>query len=90
MGPYKEWLRSLGLFSPEKRRQRGDSVEVHNFLTRAAEGQLCSLHSVTSDRALRECLGLCQERFWLDVRERFFPRAWSGTETGSQGQWPWP
>lgn len=42
-GPYKEWLRSLGLYSLGKRRQRRDSVEVHNFLTRAAEGQLCSL-----------------------------------------------
>lgn len=37
-GPYEEWLRSLGLVSLEKRRQRGDSVEIPNFLTRGSRG----------------------------------------------------
>ena len=36
---YEEWLKSLGLFSPEKMRLRGDLITTCGFLTRGAEGQ---------------------------------------------------
>ncbi|KAJ7417033.1 hypothetical protein BTVI_34038 [Pitangus sulphuratus] len=59
--PYEERLRSLGLFSLEKRRLRGRG---------GAGTDLFSL--VTSDRTHRNGMKLCQERFRLDIRRMFF------------------
>ena len=48
---YKEWLRSFGLFSLEKRRLRGDLIAVYSFLTRESGGAGVDLSSlVTSVR----------------------------------------
>ena len=48
---YEEWLRSLGLFSLEKRRLRRDLIMVYSFLTRVSGGAGANLFSlVTSDR----------------------------------------
>ncbi|KAK4826288.1 LOW QUALITY PROTEIN: hypothetical protein QYF61_007135 [Mycteria americana] len=54
---YEEWLRSLGLFSLEKRRLRGDLVAVYNFLKGGSRGR-------SADLSLR--------KFRLDIRKRFF------------------
>jgi len=43
---YKEQLRSLGLFSLEKRRLRDGLITVNSFLMEAAEGELLTLGPV--------------------------------------------
>lgn len=37
---YEEWLKSLGLFSLEKRMQRGGLMVAYCFLTKGVEGQV--------------------------------------------------
>ncbi|KAJ7407001.1 hypothetical protein BTVI_64197 [Pitangus sulphuratus] len=48
--PCKEWLRSLGPFSLEKRRLRGDLIAVYSFLMRGRQGTgpLADLFSVVT------------------------------------------
>ncbi|KAJ7426600.1 hypothetical protein WISP_14508 [Willisornis vidua] len=72
---YEEQLRALGLFSLEKRRLREELTEVHNILMRGRGGAGTDLFSVvTSDRTLK----LCQGRFGLDIRKRFFTQRVAG------------
>ncbi|KAJ7411403.1 hypothetical protein BTVI_49502 [Pitangus sulphuratus] len=71
----EEQLRALGLFSLEKKRLRGGVTEAYNFLMKGNGGVNTDLFSVvTSDRTQENGLKLCQGRFRLDIRKRFFTR----------------
>ena len=70
---YEEQLRSLGLFSLEKRRLRDKLMAVHTFLkgrSRGGDADLLSL--VTSNRTRGNGRNLSQGKFRLNIRKRFF------------------
>ncbi|TRZ26674.1 hypothetical protein HGM15179_000445 [Zosterops borbonicus] len=69
---YKEQLRSLGLFSLEKRSLSGDLIAVYSFFSRGRAAGTDLFSVVTSDRNQGNGLKLCQERFRLGIRKKFF------------------
>ncbi|KAJ7414314.1 hypothetical protein WISP_85065 [Willisornis vidua] len=76
--PYEEQLRALGLFSLEKRRQRGDLIAVFNILKRQSTGADTDLFTiVTSDRIQGNGPKLCQGKLRLNIRKRFVGH-WNG------------
>ncbi|GAB0179749.1 hypothetical protein GRJ2_000440200 [Grus japonensis] len=70
---YEEQLRSLDLFSLEKKRLRGDLIAVYNFLRGDNGGGGADLLSLTtSDKTQGNDMKLHQRKFRLDIRKRLF------------------
>ncbi|KAJ7419371.1 hypothetical protein WISP_54298 [Willisornis vidua] len=66
---YEEGLRSLGLFSLEKRKLIGDLIVVFNILMMGGGG---AGSLVTSDKTQENGMKLSQGRFRLHITKRFF------------------
>ena len=69
---YKEQLRSLGLFSLERRMLSGGLITVSSFLKEGSRGGSADLSLLTADRIQRNGMKLHQEKFRLDMKKRFF------------------